>query len=186
MSNAVAEDHAKCDTFIAAVFKQPQNQKPCCVKGCSACCSEPIYASNAEVDYILEAMTPEQKAEVSAKVAAWMDKVTPILPQNMPDAVQYRQLDAPCPLLKNKLCSVYERRPFGCRTWLAIGNAKDCNLPTRSHQKFAIMPREMFHFLGKPATVGGFLVLDHLGVLLAERLLGVKIQSASLRANYMP
>lgn len=175
----VAENHAGADAFIARCQNAPQSAKPCCFKGCHACCYEAVYASEAEADYIIEAMTPEQRSEVSAKLNDWFEKVRAILFKKMPNAMLYRKLNVPCPLLKDGLCSVYERRPFGCRAFFAIGNPKDCDLPARSHQKFAVFPDAIFRASGAPATVNGSLRLDHLGVWLLDRLLGLQVHSGS-------
>lgn len=177
--NTVAQNHAGADAFIARCLNAPQNKKPCCFKGCHACCSEAIYASEAEVDHLIEPMTPEQRAEVAGKLNAWLEKVRAILPERMPHAIKYRELNAPCPLLKDGLCSVYDRRPFGCRAYFAIGNPQDCELPARKRQKFSIFPDGVFRSSGPPATVNGVLRLDHLGVWLLDRLLGVQVHSAS-------
>ncbi len=181
MNKTVAEYNERCDTFWRNVLAQPQNQKPCCFKGCHACCSEPVYASNAEVDYILAGLTDDQKEQVADKVCDWLEKVSGILHEKMPDAVKYRQLEAPCPLLKNGLCSVYERRPMGCRSFFALGNPLDCNLPARKHQKFATIPDKFFFFVGIPPALNDVFIQDHLGVLLLERLHGIGHFSGSRR-----
>lgn len=177
--NPVSKQHAACDAFISRVFAQPQNPKPCCFKGCSACCSEALYASEAEADFILAGMTAAQKAQAVSRLDDWIAKVRPILPEHMPDAMSYRRLQAPCPLLVDGLCSVYQRRPFGCRQFYALGNPKDCDLPAREHQKFAAFSDDLFRSIGPPVTVNGALVLDHLGVWLAQKILGLKLFSAS-------
>lgn len=183
-STAVAENHRRCDAFVELCFRQPQNAKHCCTKGCHACCSEQLYVSEAEADHILEALTAEQKAEVIERLNVWIQKVTPVLPKGELFSDEYRKLDAPCPLLKNGLCMVYSRRPMGCRTFFALGNPKDCDLPNRAHQKFSKFSDDLFLNMGIPAMVGGRLLLDHLGVLFAERLLGLKLFSAARKVAF--
>jgi len=186
MSENIARDNQVCDAFLKRTLARPQNLQPCCRKGCSACCSEVLYASNADVDYILTGMTEAHKAEVAQNVLAWLEKTSGILPEKTPDAVKYRELNAPCPLLKNNLCTVYDRRPFGCRTFFAIGNPADCQLPARKHQKFAHVPEQLFQLLGPPPTLNGELIHDHLGNLLLERLHGIRHFSASRRRLLTP
>jgi Fe-S-cluster containining protein len=176
----IAQQHAALDRFIAQVFTAHPEAKPCCLPGCCACCSEPVYASEAEVLHLLEYLTPEQTAEVKIKLPAWLAPTAPLLPQNMPDAVAWRSLRAPCVLLKNGLCSVYPRRPMGCRVWFALKNPDQCELPHRRHQLYASFPTDrVAGTINELVFVNDRFILDHLGVLLAEKLLGLKIPSGS-------
>lgn len=189
MSQTVKEDQRRIDEFVAAAFNQPQNHKPCCTKGCHACCSELVIASNAEVDYILESLSEVDKAIIAAKLPEWIEKVKPLLNQNCIEeklALSYRLLNAPCVFLKDGLCSVYERRPMGCRVYFAYSNPENCEGPEREHQMFAKFPDKLFEHVGMPATVNGYIVLEHLGLLLAERLLGVKLKSGSREEHLLP
>ncbi len=181
----VADNLARCDQFIDAALRQPQNQPPCCRKGCSACCSESLYVSEAEVDHLLEPLSPVERAEVAGRLPAWLAATEAIRAVKMPDATAYRFLSVPCPLLKNNLCSVYARRPFGCRTFFATGDPENCELPARTHQKFMVIPNAIFEHMGPPAAVDGFVTLDHMGVILAERLLGGSYASASRKSAYV-
>jgi Fe-S-cluster containining protein len=182
MSQTAKQDCERVDKFVSAVFSQPQNKKPCCTKGCHACCSELVIASNAEVDYILEGMSEAHRAEVTGKLTEWLEKIKPMLGHDAVTegmALQYRELNAPCPLLKHGLCSVYDRRPMGCRVYFALEKPENCEGAGRENQMFAKFPDELFKYLGPPAAVKGHLVLEHLGLLLAERLLGIKLESGS-------
>ncbi len=180
----VAQEHTKADRLIAKTFDQNPTVRPCCRAGCSACCSEALFASNAEVEHILEALTPEQLAELKAKLPAWLEATRPMMKHKDIHAgnfaVAYRRLNVPCVFLKNGLCSIYARRPFGCRAFFALKNPFNCNLPEREHQKFAIFGDDFYRALGGEFIfVDGNFILDHLGVLLAERLLDIKCPSAA-------
>lgn len=175
----ISDEHAAIDRYIAKTFADSPQLKPCCHIGCSACCSEPVYASEAEVLHILEILTPEQISAVKARLLEWLARTKPLMNQDMPDAVEYRKLNAPCVFLQGGLCSVYSRRPHGCRVWFALTNPENCDLPARKHQKYTIFPETLFEAIGSITCVNDKLILDHMGVLLAEKLLGIKMSSAS-------
>jgi Putative zinc- or iron-chelating domain len=85
-----------------------------------------------------------------------------------------------CPALDpdTKACMIYQRRPLSCRMHLAIGDPDNCfDDVKRIHQKFAILPEVSTGLFMKLATELGTLEDDHLGVWLAELLLGVKLKS---------
>jgi Fe-S-cluster containining protein len=184
--NSVSAHHAKADAYVQRCFTARPELKPCCAASCHACCSEPVYASQAEVEHIVETMTPDQVAQVKTRLPRWLEQITQsIRDQNMPDALAYRALNVPCLLLDTGLglCTVYPRRPFSCRVWFALQNPADCDLPARAHQKFADFQPGIFYATGIPVAVHGQVILDHLGVLLAEKLLGLDIPSASRKSQ---
>jgi Fe-S-cluster containining protein len=175
----VAESHAIVDLFVEkSIASTPQ--KPCCRAGCHTCCHEAMYASQAEVEYILESLTPAQIDDLKPKLAEWLVRTSELRKVRFPKVEQYLGAKIPCVLLENGLCSVYERRPFGCRVWFAIGDPENCKLPMRRNQGIAQFSfDQLFAFIGPPAPVNGRFILDHLGVLLAEKILGLNIPSAS-------
>jgi Fe-S-cluster containining protein len=177
----VTRQHATADAYVARCLAAHPELKPCCAAGCFACCSEAVYASEAEVAHIVEILTPAQTIEVMGKLNEWLARTKPLMNQPMPDAIKYRRLNAPCVLLQNGLCSVYERRPFGCRVWFALKNPSDCDLPQREHQKYADFMPGVAIATGIPVGLNGKVMFDHLGALLAEKLLGLKFATASRR-----
>jgi Fe-S-cluster containining protein len=186
----IAAEHATADRYIAKAFADNPSMTPCCRAGCSACCSEPLWASEAEVLHILEMLTPEQIEEIKLKLPAWLKATRPLMDEkecfgecSYNFSLAYRRLNAPCVLLKNNLCSVYPRRPFGCRTWFALKNPEHCQLPDREHQQFAYFTDDLFRAVGSMTFVNDRLVLDHLGILLAEKLLGLTCPSASRQTD---
>jgi Fe-S-cluster containining protein len=162
--------------------------KPCCSKGCSHCCDEPLYVDSVEVDYMLEGLDANQLARIKERTAEWLQKVQPFLSEEpggdgLIDAFPYRDAKITCPLLENNECMVYERRPMGCRMFFATGNPDDCRMPMRRRQRIAHISMEQPQWRGlfsrwfsdrKP----GDTIMDHLGVLLANKLLGLKIKSS--------
>lgn len=159
---------------------------PCCKKGCSHCCYEPACTDRRVIDHIIAGMTPEQIEEVKARLPAWLEKTAEARKLERPKVHDYRDLNVACPLLKDGLCSVYDRRPLDCRIWFAIGNPDDCAMPARKHQKFTEYTDEAMSKLCEPWVLStlvmeGEVVMDHIGVLLAERLLNIKVESAARR-----
>jgi Fe-S-cluster containining protein len=159
----------------------------CCTKGCSHCCYEPAYADRMAVDHMLAALTPEQIEEVKAKLPEWLEKTAELRNKTeRPNAWAWRDLKVACPFLKDNLCVAYERRPFDCRIFFAIGNPEDCKMPARKHQKFSDYPDHVMDTMMRPFMVEMMrerkaLVLDHIGVLLAERLLNISVPSKARR-----
>lgn len=180
------EYHARTDRLVAQALAAPGAIQPCCKKGCSHCCYEPAYTDRRTIDHIIAGMTPEQIEEVKAKLPAWLEQTEKMRnEQERPSSLDYLALRAPCPLLKNGMCSVYERRPLDCRIWLAMGNPDDCAGfgERRRKQKIADWPGNAMQIFARPWAIDtmekeGEIVMDHIGVLLAERLLGMNIPSA--------
>lgn len=178
--------NANIDRIIKNSLSSPGALQPCCKKGCSHCCYEPAYTDRRVIDHIIAGMTPEQIEEVKAKLPAWLEKTAEARKVERPKAHDYRELNVACPLLKDGLCSVYDRRPLDCRIWFAIGNPEDCAMPARKHQKFTEYSDKAMAMLCGPWIQStlvneGEIVMDHIGVLLAERLLGMDIPSAGRR-----
>lgn len=179
----VFEFHTAVDEILGRIFSGvPKDMQPCCRVGCSHCCSEPVYCDEQEADYVLAALTDDQRERVKERLPLWLERVRELLKQDMPSATDWRNVNAPCPLLERGLCIVYERRPYSCRAFFALGNPDDCRMPARVHQKFADFPHpgpldvaSMAYFNASQDGIR----LDNLGVFLAEKLLGEKVESGS-------
>jgi Fe-S-cluster containining protein len=178
MSTA-AENHRRVDWFIQSTFAANPDTPHCCRAGCHTCCSEAVYASQAEINHIVESLSTQQVEQLKPRLVDWLARTEELRKEPYPKVDKYLGSNIPCPLLQGGLCSVYERRPFGCRVWFAFGDPQNCRLPMRHHQGLAQFSNALFEAMGLPAIVNGRLILDHLGVLLAERLLGLDIPSAS-------
>lgn len=186
----VQQFHNKVDSII----KKAETTAPvkcCCRAGCCACCEEPVYSTHAEIEHILESLTYHEKAELKIQLRDWLERTKEIRKVDMPHALTYRALRIPCPFLKNSMCSIYSRRPMGCREFMAIGNPADCELPARAHQKFFKFGEDgldLYRRTGPPPMKikNGKVVTDHLAVLLAEKLFGEEFESASRKSYAVP
>lgn len=152
----------------------------CCKPGCHHCCAEPAYATDAEIDDIVDSLTDAQKDAVRERLEIWIKKVRHLLPRSMPNAFEWRWQEAMCPLLESGMCMVYEKRPMGCRQFYAKENPDHCRMPARIKQKYANMNPELFvPAVGLLLSQNPVIILDNMGVLLAERLLNRHLQSGS-------
>ena len=177
MNPVNAAIHQRADKVIAAALARDGTKPPCCA-GCFHCCREPVYSTLSEVRDLLELLTDEEREEVKTKTSAWLERflAAGYKEQIEPGAFDYRRLNLWCPLLKNGLCSAYERRPLACRVHIAYESSKGCeddNL--RPKQKFATFP-DFIKSLNAQRLEGledgEVEIYDHLGVLLAMELLG--------------
>jgi Fe-S-cluster containining protein len=147
-----------------------------CSKGCSACCSEPVYCSKLEARLTLRYLPDAERPGVIERTRAWLTqaKATDILDIAEPHVMDYLACGLVCPFLKDKLCLVYPNRPFGCRSHCAVGPAIKCSTD-RLHQTYARSP--------KLIAVTGAVIFsqqsegDHLGVWLSRLLLQAPVQS---------
>lgn len=156
-----------------------------CTKGCSACCSEQVILTDAEVGLIMDGMSEDDREALKKKVWIWLAKaqladVNPLVDISKPHqflAIDYRRLQMPCPLLTDQgLCSVYDRRPLSCREFMTGGDPADCaDLDKRERQKYVTIV-ELFDAartnLLNATKEAGFegIRVSHLGFLLAIEL----------------
>lgn len=171
------------EEFHAHVDRQIQRAnnlhgKHCCAKGCHHCCSEELHVDEREANRIIENIHPKHLMQVQEQTAEWLAKAAPLLNQEgTHQAMEWRAIDKPCPLLINGLCSVYAARPMSCRIFFAMGKPEDCQMPQREHQKFASFePEKMAGMMVPFIEDQDRVVMDHLGVFLAEKLLGLDMR----------
>lgn len=186
--NAVDESirtmHAKVDAFFERLrVNQPQDFNPPCKVNCFWCCYEPLYTDEAETDYALKSLTDDQIEALKPVLRTWLDKAKEQLvrPYNDKIAIAYRAANIPCPLLVDGKCSVYDRRPVGCRSHFALSHPENCAMPMRKHQKYAMFPHPnpLDVYLAEYAIQAGKTHMDHFGVHLANKVLGLKLRSAA-------
>lgn len=179
--NPVAKLHQATDTLVT--MAETQGKLDHCCKNCTLahCCFEPAYSDSKEIQYALETPGLDRDA-LKERVRDWLEKVLPsgLLKQDMPDAIEWRRLKAPCPFLVDNRCSVYERRPFSCRMFFAHGKPEHCAMPARIAQKFAGFPIQLHGQIAGPyfESLKRF-TMDNIGVLLAELVLNEKHTSGS-------
>ena len=184
----IAELHQQIDAMNGALARaSAKNGYPvsCLGKHCCACCYEPVYCSSAEVQHLVEALTPEQRAAVTERLKLVLAKAraSGILDLEMPPVMQYLALKLPCPLLEFGVCIAYDRRPVGCRTHLAVGPSEWCDDERRAHQKY---PMAKEHSLASGHAIieahlklGNIIHNDNLFALLENELLGEYHETAS-------
>ena len=182
-----ANHNANLDEFIAASLARPEAIQPCCTKGCNLCCEEAAYCDANDAEAMISQLQPDQIEALKLRVIEWMQQTTLIRrTEKQMDAFTYREHRIKCPMLcpETGLCLAYAVRPMGCRTFFAIGNKADCQLPNRKHQKFVIFNKQTEalicrDYLVNCLTHDGKIVLDHIGVMLFEKLFNKQAPSAS-------
>jgi Fe-S-cluster containining protein len=91
------------------------DDKPACQKGCSYCCHFMVEASAPEVlaiaQYIRQNFTQEEQEQLMRSID---ENINATQGMTRKERFVFR---APCALLKNGACSVYDIRPVMCRAW---------------------------------------------------------------------
>jgi Fe-S-cluster containining protein len=90
-----------------------------CAKGCAHCCASWVAVSAPEVLFVRNAI-PAAKMAATRESVLRMHQVTL---GRSPD--ERLAMAVPCPLLTDRVCSVYAHRPIVCRTAASI-NAEVC------------------------------------------------------------
>jgi len=103
------------DSFTGRLRKDEQTLD--CKKGCSWCCTQPVFTNEWEVAYLRQFMrkrfTGDKLVELKRK-AEQKNKVVAGLPEE-----KILKNRIPCPLLHENVCSVYPARPMACRIYLS-------------------------------------------------------------------
>jgi Fe-S-cluster containining protein len=99
-------------------WAEPLAQIAACQRGCSHCCSLPVAITSAEARLIGEAVGREP-AEPPAALRV-KDAATDAAFAERHRAAELQVVGLPCPFLEEGECSIYEHRPFGCRTHLSL------------------------------------------------------------------
>ena len=98
----------------AATGAFDRNSKSCieCRSGCSACCYQPVMATEAEVllvaNYVQLAFDAEAAAQVRSDVREYADRLREM------GGERAGRTNQRCPMLRDGKCSVYAARPFSC------------------------------------------------------------------------
>lgn len=173
------------DAIVRDSLNGPNALKPCCSKGCSTCCSEALMSNKSEVEYILEGYPEEKLPELKRRTEEWFENFKPFQHAEVRDGIingfAYLEKDIKCPFLEGNLCSVYERRPVGCRVYMAQGNPENCKMPNRFNQLIADYdfshPRwtRLFHSM---AISTGEFYMDHMGIHLYNLLFNTNIETS--------
>ena len=154
---------AEIDEIIVEARRDHGLRTPC-LKGCCACCSEPLITWEAEARYILDSLPAEQVSQLEGAVRWWAIQVAPVIEIEKLDLMAYRRLMAPCPLLgPDGLCRCYKRRPMACRTFFAVSHPERCAIEHRADQLFIVFGQLTFYSANlKLLEVSGEVTVDHL------------------------
>jgi len=98
------------------VFSKFASTFTVCSKGCSSCCKIGVNVTALEAKYI-ENCTGH-KVNINKKRKAKTNKS--------------------CPFLISDSCSIYEYRPFNCRTFFTADDPKYCKTPNEPHQVYGM------------------------------------------------
>jgi hypothetical protein len=96
--------------FAAERSKEIRGKKVACAAGCHTCCYQHLYVTTSETIWIAMSL-PADRQDRIATIAAKVEDMT--------HTQRYGQR-IPCPLLADRMCSVYDRRPSACRTYLSL------------------------------------------------------------------
>ena len=103
------------DSIIASAKRQ--NSAVSCYKGCHWCCHQAVFANSYELHYLGTNIKKKfSSEEVSAISKRTEHKYSMTLNLNDDEVLNYK---APCPLLKNDACKIYDSRPMACRIYLS-------------------------------------------------------------------
>jgi hypothetical protein len=102
-----------------------------CGLHCDDCCTRNVTMTTLEGIYLLDGLQPDERQRLMAAVRRQADqpRYQPALTTNMlaryciedrepPEENQPEEI-TPCPLLVDRACPVYRRRPFGCRCFVS-------------------------------------------------------------------
>lgn len=192
--DAVRTTHESVDQLIAVLLKDGVNPDGSvgvtltCGKGCSACCYEPVFAERREVLLIaarLLAFDSEVRERVVRRTREWLAEFrkSPLLKEEDPHVLDYRQLKLACPLLERGECLVYDDRPSECRLHMAIGPRENCEDDAKRPDQTYVSNHDLT--MGTVMKLASEvqednraeLLMEHLGLLLAEALTGEHVES---------
>ena len=157
---------AMTDAIVAAMARKAERETGpiSCGAGCDACCRQFIAVSEAEardlaayVDAQPDARRAALRERFAAAAAALRDSAGATLRET---GLNYLARRVPCPFLEDGRCSVYERRPLGCREYLVTSPAANCAAPTADTVHPVPMPARVSNALirisapGKPVAEG--------------------------------
>lgn len=110
------------------VYKQLQINAPC-KKGCIACCFQPINIARIEESRIKNKLTKDIKKNINKNHQETEKRSKISIPQINKDSSRTKYAE-PCPMLDidNKMCAIYDDRPFSCRTYFVANSPELCNM----------------------------------------------------------
>lgn len=101
-----------------SAWAQPLAKVSACRRGCAHCCHLPVAITSAEAQVIGDAIG-RSPAKLYDALTVKDLATDPGFAQRQQGA-ERRVLGTPCPFLWRGECTVYEQRPFACRTHLSL------------------------------------------------------------------
>lgn len=101
-----------------SAWAEPLAQVSACRRGCAHCCHLPVAITSVEAHLIGEVVGREP-ARVTSALRLKDAALDPTYADRQ-RAAEQRVVGTACPFLKHGECSIYEHRPFACRTHLSL------------------------------------------------------------------
>ncbi|MDM5329851.1 YkgJ family cysteine cluster protein [Neobacillus sp. CF12] len=116
------------------LLHEKTNTKPSCKSGCSRCCKYPIWTTEVESLYIANWIRKNMDKDALNRLHKNFDKCNEDIGDwaetyeygDKTKHDEYTRKNVKCPFLINNSCSIYDARPFVCRTYFSYGNPKNC------------------------------------------------------------
>ncbi len=105
---------------LASVALTCESPVPDCASGCSFCCHSRIHVTPLEAvlisAHIQDSFSPDEIRHLKTRVRA---NLTRTRGQSLARRVAIKD-QTPCIFLDHHVCSIYDQRPFICRTWNSL------------------------------------------------------------------
>lgn len=109
--------YQRFDKIIAATIEESPT-KPACKAGCSYCCYYKVEVKAHEMLVIHEHMQKNLASELNAQILASAKANAELIRTLIPK--EHLSTNIKCPFLIENQCSIYEVRPFRCRSFHAL------------------------------------------------------------------
>lgn len=102
----------------ASAWARPMARVAACRKGCSHCCTIPVTISRTEAERIATVSGRALAADVSSVRPGDLDTAKAL--REAQERLREGWTGVACPFLRDGACSIYDVRPFACRTLLNL------------------------------------------------------------------
>lgn len=113
----VTDAAARVLDSVALTCESPVSE---CASGCSFCCHSRIHVTPLEAvlisDHIQDCFSPDERGHLKTRVRA---NLVHTRGQSLAQRVAIKD-KTPCIFLDHHVCSIYDQRPFICRTWNSL------------------------------------------------------------------
>jgi Fe-S-cluster containining protein len=105
---------------LSSAAQTCESPVPDCASGCSFCCHSRIHLTPLEAvlinAHIQECFSPDERGHLKTRVSANLARTRG---QSLAQRVAIKD-QTPCIFLDQQACSIYDQRPFICRTWNSL------------------------------------------------------------------